>query len=307
MEEVAGQLLIGATVLVACFIGPFIAGFLLIRRRKMARRARRSPIGIDLLRSPGHSLREQLETLHADSVWEYSLLMSVPPMLLALFLAQGHWLGFPRMLPMAPVYVAIVLAFIAYEVRKLMRCGVLLDNLKAGYDAELAVGQELDQLMRLGAAVFHDVPANNFNIDHVVVSTSGVFAVETKGFTKLNRGRGKADARVVFDGKALSFPAWTTSEPIEQADRQARWLAKWLGSAVGSAVVVRPVLALPGWFVERTQRGAVQVLSGKELPWMLKNSASSLAAQDVQRLAHQVEQRCRTVAPRYREDKKKPD
>jgi hypothetical protein len=42
------------------------------------------------------------------------------------------------------------------------------DNLRAGYDAELAVGQELDKLMREGAWVFHDVPGENFNIDHVV-------------------------------------------------------------------------------------------------------------------------------------------
>ena len=53
--------------------------------------------------------------------------------------------------------------------------------------------------MRRGAYVFHDVPADNFNIDHVVVSGQGIFAVETKGFTKPKRGGGNADATVVFD------------------------------------------------------------------------------------------------------------
>ena len=37
-------------------------------------------------------------------------------------------------------------------------------------DAEVAIGQELDQLMRDGAAVFHDMPAERFNIDHVVIA-----------------------------------------------------------------------------------------------------------------------------------------
>jgi len=32
-----------------------------------------------------------------------------------------------------------------------MKAGNRLDHLKAGYDAEVAVGQELDQLMRQGA------------------------------------------------------------------------------------------------------------------------------------------------------------
>jgi hypothetical protein len=110
---------------------------------------------------------------------------------------------------------------------------------------------------------------------------------------------------VVFDGKVLKFPAWTTSEPLEQAERQAAWLAKWLTRAVGSAVQVLPVVALPGWFVERTGRGDVRVFSGKELAGLLKSRGTQpLSAQDVQRIAYQVEQRCRTVAPLYAEEKK---
>jgi hypothetical protein len=159
--------------------------------------------------------------------------------------------------------------------------------------------------MRQGAATFQDMPADNFNIDHVVISGEGVFAVETKGFTKPKQGRGKADATVVFDGKVLKFPTWSTKEPLEQAERQAAWLAKWLTSAVGFAVHVLPVVALPGWFVERTGRGDVRVFNGKELAGLLNSrGAQPLSAQDVQRIAHQVEQRCRTVAPLYDEAEK---
>jgi hypothetical protein len=190
-------------------------------------------------------------------------------------------------------------------VRKLWKAAGQIDNLRAGFVAELAVGQELDQLMRQGAVVFHDIPADKFNIDHVVISSEGVFAVETKGFTKPKQGRGKADATVVFDGKVLKFPTWTTKDPLDQADRQAAWLAKWLASAVGSAVRVLPVVALPGWFVERTGRGDVRVFNGKELAGLLKSrGAQPLSAQDVQRVAHQVEQRCRTVVPRYTEQER---
>lgn len=99
-----------------------------------------------------------------------------------------------------------------------MKAGERVDNLKAGYDAELVVGQDLDQLMRQGAAVFHDIPADSFNIGHVVISSEGVFAVETKGFTKPRQRKGKADATVVFDGKPLRFPMWTTKHPLEQAE-----------------------------------------------------------------------------------------
>ena len=83
-----------------------------------------------------------------------------------------------------PVWVHVVVfvaaaAFVAYRIRLLLRQSVRMDRLRLGLDAELAVGQELDQLMRQGAAVFHDFPADKFNIDHIVISRGGVFAIET--------------------------------------------------------------------------------------------------------------------------------
>jgi hypothetical protein len=88
-----------------------------------------------------------------------------------------------------------------------------------------------------------------------VICASGLFAVETKGFTKPRDLDGRAAATVTFDGKTLKFPTRTTEEPLDQAARQAQWLAKWASSAVGEPVSVTPVLVLPGWFVERKGRG----------------------------------------------------
>lgn len=300
MGEIAAQATVLLVVFVACFTGPAVALFMLLRRKRLARMRRRSPIGINLLRGPGHSLREQLHEARSDVIFDVAQLMMLPMLILATFLAQGHVRGLARMVHLAPLYVLGALVFVAYGIRKLMKAGEHLDHLRAGYDAEVAVGQELDQLMRQGAATFHDLPAEHFNIDHVVIAPEGVFAIETKGYTKPKQGRGKADATVVFDGAVLRFPTWTTKEPLEQAERQAAWLAKWLTSAVGSPVHVLPVLALPGWFVEQTGRGSTRVFNGKQLAGLLRSrGAQPLSAQDVQRIAHQVEQRCRTVEPLY--------
>jgi hypothetical protein len=148
------------------------------------------------------------------------------------------------------------------------------------------------------------VPGENFNIDHVVVLPNVIAAVETKGYTKQTAKKGRAAATVVFDGKRLQFPTFTSSEPLEQADRQAKWLAKWLTSAVGESVVVQPVLALPGWYVERKGRGDVLVCSGSELGALRSTRGARLEPEQMQRVAHQLEQRCRTVAPTYRSDTK---
>ncbi len=293
-RALASILAVGGSMLV----GPLVAVAALLWRRRQNRLRRRSPITLQMLRPPGHSLREQLDDASND-IGGYLLGLAMwPPMLLSahLLLQRGgsavpstatqliYWSG-----------LLIGVAVMAYLMLKTQR---RMDDLRAGYDAELAVGQELDQLMRQGAAVFHDFPAEGFNIDHVVISRRGVFAVETKGYSKPGDLRGKAGATVVFDGQCLAFPRYSTREPLEQAERQAQWLGKWLCSAAGEAVVVLPVLALPGWFVERRGRGAVRVYAGPELARLLDaKGGSALSAEAMQRVVHQVEQRCRDVVP----------
>lgn len=56
--------------------------------------------------------------------------------------------GLPQTAHLAPVYAVAAIAFIAYMLRKLPKAGTRLDHLKAGYEAEVAVSQELDPLMQ---------------------------------------------------------------------------------------------------------------------------------------------------------------
>ena len=58
------------------------------------------------------------------------LLMLIPLMALATFLAQSHVRGLEGMMHLAVTY-----AVLAFMVRKLWRAGAQLDSLKAGYDA----------------------------------------------------------------------------------------------------------------------------------------------------------------------------
>ena len=61
-------------------------------------------------------------------------------------------------------------------------------------------------------------------------------------------------------------------------------------------------MTLPGWYVDRKGRGPVPVLSGAELQdHMLRaRDAHPLRPEQMQRVVHQVEQRCRDVKPFYR-------
>lgn len=285
-------------------LGPVLSAVLLNWRKRRARALKRSPLSQELLRPPGHALREQIEDMRLDGMAELAVIGMLPPVIVSIHLAQSYLLGSPETVFRTVVMVIAGAGMFVFSCNRLLKRFRQVDLLRLGLDAEMAVGQELDQLMRKGAAVFHDFPAENFNIDHVVISTQGVFAIETKGYAKPKREQGVADAQVTFDGQRLRFPTWTTEKPLEQARRQAKWLGKWLSSAIGSPVAVTPVLALPGWYVERKGRGDVWIFSGKELPKLLsQRSAQPLSEQDVQRVAHQVEQRCRNVKPNFREDK----
>jgi hypothetical protein len=275
----------------------FTVGFSSIWIVRRKQRGRRSPFTHQLLRGPGESLRIQLDKL-SESLDECIVQTIVIPLAICIvFLLQT------RMSETVPwtllaIYFFSGVLFSIYLILRMVRLLEKRNVYRLGLDAELAVGQELNQLMAYGCRVFHDVQAENFNIDHVVVGPSGVYAVETKGRSKPDKGRGAADAKVTYDGKMLQFPDWQETDPLAQAKRQATWLGKWLTSAVGSSVSVVPALALPGWFVDRSKSGDVIVFNGKNPLFLAKpNFRGSLNEQQVQQIAHQLEQRCRDVEP----------
>lgn len=205
------------------------------------------------------------------------------------------------------IYLCTAVGFVGWSVKKLFTLQKVRRSLRLGLDCEMAVGQELNNLVALGCRVFHDIQADNFNIDHVVVGPNGVFAIETKGRSKPNRKRGAEDARVVFDGQNLNFPDSVESEPLEQARRQARWLSDWLISAVGEKIAVSPVLALPGWYIVRKKWSDVFLLNGKEYEVLIKQKTdATLADTMIKRISHQLDQRCRDGEPKAYRIHKKP-
>ena len=65
------------------------------------------------------------------------------------------------------------------------------------------------------------------------------------------------------------------------------------------------MLALPGWFVQRQGSGPVAVFSGKELARLLRSDTGRpITPAMLDRIAHQVEQRCRDVVPTYKREPK---
>jgi hypothetical protein len=282
-----------------CFMGAVI----FLWRYRDQRSGRRSPLARHLLRSPGESLRARIE----DAQWDIAsfLAAGMLPLPTVLGLYFAIWVGGAG----APsATMAVFLALLALVAQswlgwKLWTTLGRLRRLRLGHEAELAVGQELAELGRAGFRIFHDFPANDgqFNIDHVLVGPSGVFSVETKGRSKPGR-KVATDTpwEVQYNGKLLQFPGWVEAEPLLQAQRNADWLQRWLSSAVGQAIAVQPVLALPGWFVRRAEGEGIPVLAGGQVQGYFASRAKLplMSAELIQRIVHQLDQKCRDVSPR---------
>ncbi len=253
------------------------------RRQKL-----RTPVAEKLLRAPGESLRKQLEALDEQISEKLAVAYMLPLLVTSTVLLQPH-----RTLLAPPIVGGAVVGVptFVYLCHRLVR---LLDQrrmYRLGLSVERAVGEELNQLMLAGCRVYHDVPNDPYgNIDHVLVASSGVYAVETKTRRKQE---GKDTHKAVFDGHALRFAGGPPEHGcLDQAKQQACRLSDLLSKAVGEAVQVQPVLALPGWFVDRQGRGEVIVVSGKAVASLTKGRVV-LDAAKITRVAHQLDQRCR--------------
>ena len=227
--------------------------FAISYRAFRARRARRSPLAS---RQIGHVPGQQLVDRIADHDTE--ILLSIMLMYMALPFGFMGWAGtridWNRLSWgfMEGLSVCMALALLLYGMRDFIRHVSARDRVRDGLLAERVTGMQLNRLIAKDCIVLHDLPAEGFNIDHVVIAPRGVYAVETKSFRKardVSDNRSDPSHQVHFDGSRLRFPDFATAEPIEQALRQAQWLRSYLRNATGRDIAVTPVVALPGWFV----------------------------------------------------------
>ena len=282
-------------------LAPFglLVAILIFRKRFLVNRNRRSPLTSELLRPPGFGLLERIEDLNWDIGGDAMAVVMVSPFFAGVYLAQvqanpdlNPWI----VIPLSAIFGGALVAFFGVRIVKRV---VERQKYREALAGELATAQLLEPVLAKGGRLFHDVQAPGFNIDHVVVCSGGVYAVETKHRLKPTTGHRNCQSRVSFDGKALHFPGWTETKPIEQARAQARWLSGRLSRSTGLTVKSRPVLALPGWYVELKVRSDVMVTNPKNWHFMLKPipNERALPEKTIQRIAFQIEQLCQMPTP----------
>ena len=226
---------------------------------------RHPPFTNNLLRAPGHSLLKRLDDLDEETVFCLCALFIAPLFFYSAFVSHLYFKGRELNLTEAILWATVCLAFITYFLVKTLKHLRERRFIRLGYEGEVVVGQELNQLMRQGFLVYHDFPADTFTIDHIVVGPIGVFAVETNTLGRRSgRGGSSEEPTVTYDGRMLDSGNSSDFETIEQAKQQADWLSNWLATATEEPLAVRAIVTLPGWVVRRSTCAPVSTATA---PW----------------------------------------
>jgi Nuclease-related domain len=238
---------------------------------------KRSPLKQAPLRVPGESLGQK-----RNDLLDEDLLPWVIAALVAVAFAGFEWWTFLTKAPPQPGAATFVAACaVAFGAYRFFRVRGQLRDLKLGMQGEQVVGQYLDAHRGEGWHVFHDVPGPGFNVDHVIVSPRGVFAVETKTFSKPARG----GATVRYDGdKVLVNGLLPDRDPIIQARAVRDWIRGLLLDTTAIKYPVRGVVVFPGWFVDSPKTGTrpdVWVLNEKALVKFIENEPVVIKSEDV--------------------------
>jgi hypothetical protein len=272
-----------------CVGGPAVIGFAILVWRLRHRAARaRWPIHELPRRPAGESLRLKVEALN-EKLTGWMMLFFGWPILLFVISTFQPFPG-PVGLGLRFATGGLVAVVVLWKIWSLL--GAWRDHL-LGFEGERFVAGFLDELMREGFEVFHDVPFDRFNIDHVLVGPRGVFAVETKTRRKSRKAGKGFEWKVTFTGRELEFPWGRDSFGVEQAERNAGTLRQWIGESTQEKVAVSPVLILPGWLVERRGRGAVTVINPKEARSVCLKDGPTLSPETVARIVFQLRQKSR--------------
>ena len=268
-----------------------VAAAVFLYRWHMRSRSGRNPLTKALLNQPGASLRSKLieEQDHFDALL---LISAVLGAYIAGF-AAGHQveqdIGVAFWATVGGGAIVVLLWLVHRAISSFKR----IQRLRLGLDGEMATGEELSHLMRLGYHVFHDIPGANYNIDHAVVGPNGVFAIETKTHAKPASGY-----QAKFDGRVIHYPDRSDFQAVEQAERNAHTLGEFLFKAAGRRAHVRAIVILPGWCVNHTGKNqGCHVLASGQVDWIPKIKGATLSPEDITSIAHQLERLCRREAP----------
>ena len=238
----------------------------------------KSPIRWKPLRQPGQSLSEELDRLLRENYASFAFVVAFA----VVFIVQEwiRWCFDVGPQPLTVTFISLVMvAFAGWRVVPVLK---KVRDVQRGLDGEKAVGECLEDLRADDYQVFHDIPGDGFNVDHVLVGPGGVYAIETKTRWKPARG----ESQVVYDGQKVTVNGFEPErDPVVQVKASARHIKDVVRQVAGRDLFVQPVLIFPGWYTRQPKKPDVWVLNETALPKWLANERQTLDAEAIQNIS----------------------
>jgi Nuclease-related domain len=229
------------------------------------------------LRTPGESLSEERDRV----LWDRLLTPFVLAAILVILAGAEWWMKLSGASPQPILYSALAAVAVGFCAFRFNRVRSHMRALKLGVDGEKTVGQFLEANRQSDWHIFHDLPGKGFNVDHVLVTPQGIFAIETKTFSKPAKGA----ATVRYDGESVLVNGLEPDRsPVVQARAARDWLRNLLLETTAIKYPVRGVVIFPGWFVEPfsgPRQPDVWVLNEKAFVKFVENEATVIKSEDV--------------------------
>lgn len=251
---------------------------------------KKSPLKNKPLRSPGQSIEKEIQKIIDDGLTNYLIY----PILFFAITAYSWlvWLQVIEITKPIPLTVLTVLLSI-YCLFRLFKMKSKLQALRLGRDGERAVGQTLDALRSTGYRVFHDLIGEGFNLDHIIICEHGVFSIETKTYSKPEKGQ----CRIVYKKEGLEINGYMAGDKIiAQAYAQKSWLERQILVLAGIKVTVQPVVVFPGWYVDnQNKESKLWVLEPKALPKYIETLPKIVSKENVRLISNHISRYIRTT------------
>lgn len=244
---------------------------------------KKSPLKAKPLRNAGQSLDEEIEKSISERLGMYAFAIVMFSYLIIMEWYRWYMQSFP-----SPIIMTIVaLPFIIYAIYKLIKEKKKIELLKQGRDGEKAVGQYLESFREEGMKVHHDIIGDDFNIDHILISTKGVYLIETKTYSKPLKGK----TEIEFDGLDFYFNGTKYNDNIQiQVSAGSTWIRDIIEELTVKKVDVKPVVVFPGWFVKMTNKynSDIWALNPKNLKSFINSQKEIISKEDVQLISNHI-------------------
>jgi len=230
----------------------------------------------------GESLQKKIDADFESywGIWAFFLAFFLLTVFIWLFYLKVVELN----LGVAVFYSILTMGVLIHGFLKYRKLFKHIRNCRKGMEGERLVGEMLNKLSNDSTSVFHDVCGDSFNVDHLIISTRGIFTIETKHYD-----RKKGNKFLFQDGKVF-FNGRQCMSLLNQMDGEASFIQEKLEALCGRRYPVQKVAVIIGAFIENSQKDFSKywILNEKGFPKFFENAKDVLTIDEVRSVSTQV-------------------